>query len=428
MQESNRFTEEILERINGAEAIACDRPGLNISTSDSPVYVLCDARFSEARIFRSIPIATRETKSGLYLHSNPEDPTFSETFSKVMNETLSPETIRQEKERVRQMAADLKTSEGRRRIGRGFLNEIADRDFRKMVGNAGALFYSQQRENLQKHIRDNAPIFVGLPIGFRSLEIRSESGDVEIYTGPGAGREKSIRYVSIRTIRGDITWYGEKRADEALPRIQDITLTTTKADIRISDVYAYYLAVRTLSGDCALDNISCDDLAVSVLRTGDATMKQILGKKLSLIKKSGDAVLEDVAVKTLSADLDRADLRAKRIRAERMKFTSSRGDIDVSVDGNTKAVFQSGRGDITIDLENGYKGFTAKLEGRMHGGEALETEVAYGRYKKRFRGDQKIACNEKKSSFEITGGDVIRITGSIPAARRKPDEGTETAD
>lgn len=428
MRENDRFTEEILGLLAGSEAIACDRPSLNISTADASVFVLCDARFSEARIYRSVPISKRETKSGFYLHSDPEDPTFSETVTKVMNETLRPETVRQEREHMRQMAEDLKTSEGRRRFGREFLNEIADRDIRKMVGNAGALFYSKRRENLQQHLRDNAPVFVGLPIGYRSLEIRSDSGDVEIYTSAGTVREKSIRYVNIRTIRGTITWTGIPGADGALPRVQDMTLATTKADLRVSGVFAHYLAARTLSGDCSLNDIRCDDLAVSALRSGDVSLKQVSGKKLGMIQKSGDAVLEDVSVKAWSADMDRADLAADRVQADRMKITSTRGDIDLKILGDTKAVIQSGRGDIKIDLENAYKGFTAKIEGRMHGGEPLETQVAYGRYRKRFTGDQKIACNEKKSAFEITGGDALTITGTIPAARRNEHEGTETAD
>ncbi|MBO4477822.1 MAG: DUF4097 family beta strand repeat protein [Lachnospiraceae bacterium] len=421
MQESNRFTEEILGLLTGDDAIACDKPGLNISTADSAVYVLCDARFSEARIYRAVPIAKRETKGGLYLHSNPEDPTFSETFTKVLNETVSPETVRREKEHVREMAADLKTPEGRRRFGREFLSEIADLDIRKMAGNAGALFYSRQRENLQKHITENSPIFVGLPIGFRSLEIRSESGDIEIYLGPGEGRAKTLSYLNVRTIHGDIAVTGIKADDSRAPRIQDMTLETTKADCLVSDLFAHYIASRTLSGDCELNDIQCDDLAVSALRSGDVDLKRVKGKKLSIIKKSGDVTLEAVAVKALSAELDRGDMSAVRVSADRMRVTATRGDIDLTIEGDTKAVIKNGRGDIKIDLENGYKGFTAKIDGRMHGGAALETKVAYGRYIKTFTGDCKIACNEKKTSFEITGGDELTITGSIP---RREENGT----
>ncbi len=424
MQENDRFTEEIFRALNGDEAIVCDKPGLSISTSDSGVYVLCDARFTQARIYRAVPIAKRETKGGLYLHSNPEDPTFSETFTKVLNETVSPETMRREKEHVREMASDLKTPEGRRRFGREFINEIADLDIRKMAGNAGALFYSRQRENLQKHITENSPIFVGLPIGFRRLEIRSESGDIEIYLSPGAGKTKTLSYLDVRTIHGDIEVSGAAAGPGSATRVQDMTLVTTKADIRVCNIFSHYIAARTLSGDCDLSDIVCDDLAVSALRSGDANLERIKGKKLSIVKKSGDVRLNEMVVKALAAELDRGDLKARKVTADRMKITSTGGDIDLGIESDTKAVIQSGRGDIAIDLENGYKGFTAKIEGRMRGGSPLETEVAYGRYRKRFTGDQKIACNEKKSTLEITGGDKLTITGTIPAARRAEHEGT----
>lgn len=424
MQENDRFTEEIFRELNGDEAVVCDKPGLSISTSDSGVYVLCDARFSKARIYRAVPIAKRETKGGLYLHSNPEDPAFSETLSKAFNEAVSPKTLKQEKEHMRRMAADLKTSEGRRRFFGDFLTEIADLDIRKMAGNTGALFYSRQRENLKKHIAENAPIFVGLPIGFRSLEIRSESGDIEIYLGPGAGKAKTLSYLDVRTIHGDIEVGGLLSEAGSVARVQDITLVTTKADIRVSNVFSHYIAARTLSGDCDLSDITCDDLAVSALRSGDANLERIKGKKLSIVKKSGDVRLTEAVVKALAAETDRGVFSARKVTADRMKITSTGGDIDLAIEGDTKAVIQSGRGDIAIDLENGYKGFTAKIEGRMRGGSPLETEVAYGRYRKRFTGDQKIACNEKKSTLEITGGDKLTITGAIPAARRAEHEGT----
>ena len=418
MQENDRFTEEILRALKSEEAIACDKPGLSISTSDSSVYVFCDARFSQARCFRAVPIAKRETKGGLYLHSNPEDPTFSETLSKALNEAVSPETIKQEKEHMRRMADDLKTSEGRRRFFGDFLTEIADLDVRKMVGNTGALFYSRQRENLKKHITENAPIFVGLPIGFRSLEIRSESGDIEIYISPGEGRTKTLSYMDVHTIHGNIDVIGLSDPDGRCPRIQDMTLVTTKADIRVSKLFSHYIATRTLSGDCGLTDITCDDFAVSALRSGDAKLERVKGKKLSIIKKSGDVCLNEATFKALAAEIDRSDLTARKVAADRIKVSATDGDIDLAIDGDTKAVITSGRGDIKIDLENGYKGFTAKFEGRMRGGEPLTTEVAYGRYRKRFTGDQKIACNDKKSTLEITGGDKVTITGTIPAARR----------
>ena len=418
MQENDRFTEEILRALDGDEAIVCDKPGLSISTSDSGVYVFCDARFSQARIFRAVPIAKRETKGCLYLHSNPEDPTFSETLSKAFSEAVSPETLEREKAHMRRMATDLKTSEGRRRFFGDFLTEIADLDIRKMAGNTGALFYSRQRENLKKHITENAPIFIGLPIGFRSLEIRSESGDIELYVGSGTGRVKTLSYLDVHTIHGDIDLCGLASEDGKQPRVQDMTLVTTKADIRVSNVFAHYIAARTLSGDCDLTDITLDELMVSALRSGDAKLERVKGKKLSILKKSGDVQMIETTAKTLAAELDRSDLTARKVSADRIKVRTTDGDIELAIEGDTKAAIQSGRGDIAVDLENGYKGFTAKFEGRMRGGEPLETEVAYGRYRKRFRGDQKIACNDKKSTLEITGGDKLTITGSIPATRR----------
>jgi len=419
MQAEERFTDAILTCLFGDTAIVCQKAGLSISTSDSDVYVLCDPRFSTARIYRSVPIAIRETKGGMYLHSDPKDPTFSETVSKVFNETVRPETLRREKKHLRAMAADLKTPEGRKRFGREFLNEIADLDVRKMVGNTGALFYSRQRENLQKHSEENAPIFVGLPVGSRGLEIFSESGDIEIYLTAGRGREKTLSYLTARTVTGDVSVIGTRSAEDTPARVQDVTLATTKADIRVADIFAHYLSARTLSGDCELRGLACDDLSLTALRSGDALLEHVNGKRINIVKKSGDARLSEIKVKALTADIDHADLAGSGVGAERIRLNASDGDIDLSIVGDTKAVIQSGRGDIRIDLDNAYKGFTAKIEERMHGGEALTTEVAYGRYRRTFTGDQKIACNEKKSSFEIRGGDRLTLTGSIPTTRRE---------
>lgn len=222
---------------------------------------------------------------------------------------------------------------------------IAQMDSRKWYDHIGLFTYSPK-------------ITVCLPEGaYNTLSITESTGDIEI------GKEFSFETMDITLTTGDVTNYAAA---------SNIKIKTTTGDIKTENISADQVVLSVSTGDVTVRSVACKgNLNISVStgdvkltdavcnellstgNTGDITLRNVTAdESLSITRTTGDVKLESCDAGALSIQTDTGDVTGSLLSEKIFITESHTGDVDVP---NTAAggicEITTSTGDILISVE-----------------------------------------------------------------------------